>query len=261
MAHETLGRVFAVTVGLGAACSFLIASAVVGLRDLQTANSVQDMKKNILIAAGLHDADVPIDEAFGVVETRIVDLETGEYVPREEIDPDVYDQRSAARDPEKSVPIEPEKDVAGLGRREKHSFVYLIEKDGTFDQVILPVYGKGLWGTMYTFLALDSDVETIAGITFYEHIETPGLGAEIDNPAWRASWVGKKLYRDDGTVGVRVVKGAVDTSSPNAVYEVDGISGATLTVNGVTDLIEYWFGEHGFRSYLQRLKKEGATDG
>ncbi len=261
MAHESLNRVFAVTVVLGAVCSLLIASAVVGLRDRQKANSVQDMKKNILIAAGLYDANVPIDEAFGAVQSRIVDLQTGDYVPREEIDPDTFDQRSAARDPDMSVSIEREKDVAGIGRREKYSFVYLIEKDEKLDQVILPVYGKGLWGTMYTFLALDADLETIAGITFYEHIETPGLGAEIDNPAWRASWVGKKLYRDDGTVGVRVVKGTVDASSPNAAYEVDGISGATLTVNGVTDLLKYWCGEHGFRNYLKRLKERGATDG
>ena len=88
--------------------------------------------------------------------------------------------------------------------------------------------------------------------------ETPGLGGEIDNPTWKAQWVDKKIYDKDGSVQLHVVKGVADKSSPQAVYQVDGLSGATLTVNGVTDLVQYWLGDDGFKKALERLQAEGA---
>ena len=255
MARESVNKTFIVAIVLAAVCSLLVAGAAIGLRPMQEANKVRDRKKNILIVAGLYDAKASVEESFGQIEPRIVDLATGEYVAEDKFDPETFDQRAAAKDPELSVAIPSEKDLAGIGRREKYTLVYLVKKDDKLDQIILPVDGKGLWSTLYGFLALDGDLNTVKGITFYEHAETPGLGGEIDNPTWKALWAGKKIYDDKGSVELQVVKGAADKSSP---YQVDGLSGATLTANGVTNIVRYWLGDDAFKKLLERLKSKGA---
>ncbi len=258
MARESLIKTYVVAIGLAVVCSLLVSGAAIGLRPLQEENKIIDRKKNILVVAGLHDAAVPVVEAFQQVEVRIVDIETGEFVSEDKIDPATFDQRAAAKDPNMSVRIPAEKDRAGIGRREKYALVYLVQKDGQLDQVILPIVGKGLWSTMYGFLAIADDLNTVRGITFYEHAETPGLGGEIDNPQWKAKWTGKKLYDDQGTFKLEVVKGAAATSGPGAEHQVDGISGATLTANGVSYSVAYWMGDDGFKNLLERLRAEGA---
>ncbi len=258
MARESLIKTYVVALSLAVACSLLVAGAAVGLRPLQEENKVIDRKKNILVVAGLYDKQTGVAEAFEQVEVRIVEIETGEFVSEDKIDPATFDQRAAAKDPALSVAIPAPKDLAGIGRREKYSLVYLVKKDGQLDQVILPIVGKGLWSTMYGFLAVGDDLNTVRGITFYEHAETPGLGGEIDNPLWKAKWTGKKLYDDQGTYKLEVVKGAAATSGPGAEHQVDGISGATLTANGVSYSVAYWMGDDGFKNLLERLRAEGA---
>ena len=258
MARESVSKTFIVGIVLAATCSLLVAGAAIGLRPRQEANKVLDRKINILIVADLYETKTSVEESFKQIETHIVDLATGKYVAKDELDPETFDQRAAARDPELSVKIPPEKDHAGIGRREKYSLVYLVKKDGKLDQVILPIDGKGLWSTLYGFLALSDDLKTVRGVTFYEHAETPGLGGEVDNPKWQAQWVGKKIYGEKGSVQLHLVKGVADKSSPEAEYQVDGLSGATLTANGVTDLVKYWMGNDGFKKLLERLQAEGA---
>ena len=256
MARESVSKTFVVAIVLAAVCSLLVSGAAIGLRSKQEANKIRDRKKNILIVAGLYDAQASVEEAFKKIEQHIVDLATGEYVSKDQqLDPETFDQRAAAKDPELSVKIPREKDLAGIGRREKYSLVYLVKKDGKLDQVILPIDGKGLWSTLYGFMAIGGDLNTVLGITFYEHAETPGLGGEIDNPAWQAQWAEKKIYDKDGSVLLHVVKGAADKNSP---YQVDGLSGATLTANGVTNLVKYWLGDDGFKKLMERLKAKGA---
>ncbi len=255
MASESVVKTFTVAVVLAVACSLLVAGAAIGLRPLQEANKVRDRKKNILLVAGLYNPRESVEETFEQVEPRIVDLASGEYVDKDKLDPATFDQRAAARDPKLSVKIPADKDLAGIGRREKYSLVYLVKKDDKLDQIILPDYGKGLWSTLYGFMALDGDLNTVKGITFYEHAETPGLGGEIDNPRWKAGWPGKKVYDDKGSVQLVVAKGVAEEGNP---YEVDGISGATLTANGVTYIVQYWLGDDGFKKLLERLKTEGA---
>ncbi len=255
MARESVSKTFVVAIVLAAACSLLVSGAAIGLRSMQEANKVRDRKKNILIVAGLYDAKAAVEELFQQIEPRVVDLATGEYAAEDQFDPETFDQRAAAKDPNLSVTIPSEKDLAGIGRREKYSLVYLVKKDDKLDQVILPVDGKGLWSTLYGFLALDGDLNTVKGITFYEHAETPGLGGEIDNPTWKAKWAGKQVYDDKGGVQLVVVKGVADESSP---HQVDGLSGATLTSNGVTNIVKYWLGDDGFKKLLERLQAKGA---
>ena len=135
--------------------------------------------------------------------------------------------------------------------------VYLIEKDGKYDKVILPVRGYGLWSTLYGFLALENDFNTVAGLGFYDHGETPGLGGEVDNPKWKAIWPGKEIY-SDGDVAIELVKGNVDSSTPNAENKVDALSGATLTSRGVSNLLRFWMGELGYKSFLSNLRSGEA---
>ncbi|MDU9051086.1 MAG: Na(+)-translocating NADH-quinone reductase subunit C [Candidatus Electrothrix sp. Rat3] len=249
MDKETSAGAFRAVMVLALICSVLVAGAAVGLRPLQEANRKLDRKKNILRAAGLYQGKGDVEELFQQVETKVVRLADGTFVPPEEIDPAEFDQLGSLQSKETSRKLGKEEDTAGLNRLEKYSLVYLVKKEGQLDKVILPIRGKGLWSTLYGYLALSADLSTISGITFYEHGETPGLGGEIDNPDWQAGWVGKQLYDQQGTARIQVVKG-----QGQGPYQVDGVSGATLTMKGVNNLMHFWFGEHGFGPFLERYK-------
>ena len=248
-------------------CSVLVSGFAVFLRPIQEANKLLEQRKNVLLAAGM-DADGlskdQIEHAFdegGRIEKVLIDLETGEPVSGGTVDAATYNQREAARKKDLSVPVEPPGALGGIQRREKYAFVYKVKnEEGVVDQVVLPVYGKGLWSTLYGFLSVDTDGTTVRGITFYEHKETPGLGGEVDNKKWKAGWQGKKLLGDDGQVALEVIKG---TAPKDAEHEIDGLSGATLTANGVTRLVQYWIGDQGFKAFLDRFRQAsgGGTDG
>lgn len=124
--------------------------------------------------------------------------------------------------------------------------------------MILPIKGYGLWSTLYGFIALEGDLNTVAGIGFYEHAETPGLGGEVDNPLWKAKWEGKKVFDDEGKTALKVIKGPVDSKRAGSEYQIDGLSGATLTSRGVSQLIQFWLGENGFAPFLTKLKEGEA---
>jgi Na+-transporting NADH:ubiquinone oxidoreductase subunit C len=158
------------------------------------------------------------------------------------------------------VVLTKEQDIASIKRRAKYATVYLVkDEQGKLQKVILPVYGYGLWSTLYGFLALQGDINTVVGLGFYEHAETPGLGGEVDNPAWKAQWVGKKIFDDQGNIAIRVTKSPVAESDPRAVYDIDALSGATLTSNGVNNLVHFWVGPDGFGPYLQKLRQGGGA--
>ena len=131
------------------------------------------------------------------------------------------------------------------------------DSQGDIDKIILPVHGAGLWSTLYGFVALESDGNTVAGLGFYEHAETPGLGGEVDNPRWKSLWPGKQVYRD-GVAAIALIKGSVDPASANAPWEIDGLAGATLTARGVTNLVQFWLGENGFEPFVNNLKSGAA---
>ena len=261
MAQDTVGKTFGVALGVCLVCSILVSAAAVSLKPTQEENKALDKKRNILMAAGLLKAGESagadrVIELYENVQARVVDLSTGNYT---DVDPDVFDARRAALDPEQSEEIPLDKDLAKIKRRAKLSDVYVISEGNRVRKVIVPVCGKGLWSTLYGFLALDTkDLNTIRGLVFYEHLETPGLGGEVDNPNWKALWDGKKAYGDDGEVKIDVLKGKVVPGNPNEQYQVDGLSGATITARGVKYMLEYWLGEEGFASYLDRLREQGV---
>ena len=146
-----------------------------------------------------------------------------------------------------------DQDQAKISRRENQALVYIVESKGEFDKINLPVHGYGLWSTLYGFVALESDLNTIAGLGFYEHGETPGLGGEVDNPRWKALWPEKQVYKE-GRVAIQLVKGVVDPGSIDSSYQVDGLSGATLTSTGITNLLQFWLGQNGFQTFISNFK-------
>jgi Na+-transporting NADH:ubiquinone oxidoreductase subunit C len=256
MADESIAKSYYSVLILAFVCSLLVAGTVVGLRPLQEANRLQDQRKNILYAAGLYSSEQSVEELFAPIETRVIELATGLYVAKEDIDPATFNQLHAAQSDDEGKALAKGDDIAGLNRLERYSLVYLVQKKGKTSQIILPIRGKGLWSTMYAYVAIEPDLSTIRGISFYEHGETPGLGGQIDNRAWQDSWRGKRLYDSQGDMKLRLQKGKAASSGDLAPYEIDGLSGATLTANGVTKLLEFWFGDHGFKPYLTQLQKE-----
>lgn len=241
-------------------CSVFVAFAAVTLKERQDANAVLDRQKKVLIVADLLEekakvAPAEVQALFDQwIVARVVDLETGTY--DDSIDASTYDQQRALKDPAASKPA-PE-NRAGLRRVPLRAQVYQVVEDGQIEKIILPVEGKGLWSTLYGFLALAPDTTSISGITFYQHGETPGLGGEVDNANWKALWAGRKAFDDEWSPAIEIIKGAAGPPAEDP-YSVDGLSGATLTCRGVNHLIHYWLGEQGFGPYLERFRSERSA--
>ncbi|MGO2131933.1 MAG: Na(+)-translocating NADH-quinone reductase subunit C [Halomonas sp.] len=261
--NDSIKKILTVAFALCIVCSIIVSTAAVALRSKQQQNMELDRKSNILAVAGLYQEGDNVEEKFKSVTPRIVVLETGEY--SDEFDPQTYDSFEASKDPAQSITLSGEKENAGLARQEKYSTVYLVGDPENPDQVILPIRGQGLWGLMRGYLSVQGDGNTIEGITFYSHAETPGLGGEVDNPRWKAQWDGKEIYADSESIApaIGLVKGGASSET-----EVDALSGASLTSNGVTNLVRFWLGPQGFGEYLARFRsgvdskevEDAATD-
>jgi Na+-transporting NADH:ubiquinone oxidoreductase subunit C len=268
MPRDSIRHTFLVTFVLCIVYSVMVSLAAVLLRPAQQANKLAFMKKNILIAAGLfkekENKNQEVEELFSQVETKIVNLETGRFT--DEVTKDQYDQRKASKDPNLSKKLPSENDPAVLKRREKYSYVYLVKKpDGSLDQIVLPIRGYGLWSTLYGFLTLDADTTTIRGLTFYEHMETPGLGGEVDGSKFKDQWKDsdhpKLAFDENWNVTIEVIKGEVTADDPQRKYKADGLSGATITTRGVSNMLQYWLGEDGFGPFLKIIRAGGKQDG
>ena len=256
--RDSLFNTLLVATVLCVVCSLAVSGAAVALKDRQEQNVILDQQKNILDATGLAIGEYgvqasmldmsQITELNGWISEKFVDLETGDYVSGETDD---------------TVSIDNRKYNIGEPSRPKIMQVFFVEEPGSnkISQVVLKVFGKGLWGTLYGYLAVRSDLNTIQGLTFYSHKETPGLGGEVDNPSWKAQWEGVKLYDESGEPAAMVFKGPAPSGDK---HSVDGLSGVTITSRGVTNLIRYWASQDGYGPYLSKLSgeltssKEGA---
>lgn len=244
-------------------CSVLVSAVAVGLKPAQVENARLDRNKNILVAAGMFDpasdTNQDVAERFKDFEVEIVDLNAGNYLDDDALkaagipDRNAYDASLATKNKALSEDLG-DNDPASIGRKPKYAKVYVKNDDaGNPEMVVLPVQGYGLWGTMYGFLTLESDMNTIKGISFYEHKETPGLGARIEEPKWRAMWSGIHAYDESGDVATGVTK----AGNPKENW-VDGISGATLTSRGVSNMIQFWLGEQGYKPYLDHVREQSG---
>ena len=238
----------------------MVSGSAVSLKPRQELNKKLDVKKNLLLACNIIQdkkaSRETIERAFANIETKIIDLETGAI--NSDINIETFDQVKASKDPQMSIAIPANLDRAKIKRREKYSKVFFVKHPETKETtlVVLPVYGKGLWSTLYGFLAISRDTKEIKGLGFYQHGETPGLGGEIENPRWTALWKNKIPFDENFKPIIRVVKGRANPASATIQHEIDGLSGATITSNGVTGLIQYWLGDHGFGPYLASLRNQ-----
>ncbi|MEI6896821.1 MAG: Na(+)-translocating NADH-quinone reductase subunit C [Psychromonas sp.] len=253
--QETFGRTIVVVLAVCLVCSIIVSGAAVGLRPLQIANKEIDKQSNILAVAGL-ETDKSVSEIFSSnIKTKLVNLDTGEFAA----DDASYDQRVAAKDPTKSIRLTAQQNVAKIGRRANLATVYLVSNDeGQLQRIILPIHGAGLWSTMYAFVAIKTDGNTIEAITYYEQGETPGLGGEVANPRWRALFVGKELFDEQGKPAIKIIKGQAKKESK---HDVDGLSGATLTSVGVERSFTFWLGELGFGPFLSKVREGVLNNG
>ncbi len=268
--RDSIANTFWIATSVCLVCSFFVASAAVGLRSLQKRNVEVDRKKNILAAVGFKPEEInTADKVVSLFESKIepvlIELATGQPLTEEEAKNVLgfnsvadaiknYDQIKTAKAKQQETAVkftERSKDIAGLSWVEKYSHVYLLkDNSGKVTNYIFPIRGRGLWSTLEGFLAINDDFQTISGLTYYKHGETPGLGGEVDNPSWKKKWLGKKIYQDD-KVAIKVVKGSADASDPHGV---DGLSGATITSNGVSNMLKYWLGPDGFGPYIEKQK-------
>ncbi|WP_110641882.1 MULTISPECIES: Na(+)-translocating NADH-quinone reductase subunit C [Salinicola] len=247
--NNSIKKTLIVAFSLCVICSVVVSSAAVVLKPKQVQNQELDRKSNILQVTELYKPGDDVEEKYAeLITPRVVDLETGEY--SQDLDPGSYDQFDAARDPATSRTLSGDDDIAGIGRQEKYSTVYLVGDPDDPDQIVMPIRGQGLWGLMEGFLSVRGDGNTIVGLSYYDQSETPGLGGEVDNPRWKAKWDGKKIYEDGDFQDpqIQLVKGGASGD-----YEVDALSGASLTSRGVTNMLRFWLSDEGYAPYLARF--------
>ena len=250
---KTIGVAFAVCL----ICSLVVSASAVSLRDLQKENKLNDKRIKILQVADIYDPGISIAEQFAELESKFIDFNTGLMMDEyNNFSIDEYDQIVVTKDPNLSSKVPTSEDIAIIKNRENVGKIYILRDEvGTIDKLVLPIRGYGLWGTLYGYISIEEDFNTVSGIEFYDHKETPGLGAEVDNPKWKAQWKGKKIYKDN-KVNLAVIKGKVEAGDSESSYKIDGLSGATITSRGVTNMVAYWFGESGYSSLLRELDYE-----
>lgn len=259
---DSFGRTIFIVVGLCLVCSVLVSAAAVMLKPIQEQNKLLDKQKYILEAANLintRESKVSKQEILATykkrVEARLVNLKAGGFIKG---DAESFDMDKAARDPQTS--FRPKNDIASVKRVANDAVVYLVRNEqGKLETVILPIKGYGLWSTMYAFLALKPDMNTVESLVYYDFSgsgETPGLGGEVQNPKWIAKWTGKKLFDDKGDLVLKVTKNPAEGAT---VHGVDALSGATLTSNGVQHSLTFWLGKEGFAQFIEKARKGGLN--
>ncbi len=186
------------------------------LKEIQELNVENDSKKNILSSLGYEPDSDQLWTSDDI--TKLFKLNIEAYVLNSNGERTNTDPAS----------INTEVDKENLP-------IYVDKKDGIVNGYAIPISGKGLWSTLYGYFAIEPDGVTAKGITFYAHKETPGLGGEVEKPWFQNNFVGKRFIDEDGNlVGIKVIKGKADPDSP---YEVDGISGATITSKGLESFL------------------------
>ena len=268
--NDSFKKTVAVALALCLVGAIVVSGSAVILRPLQAWNKSKDEKVNILEVADLYQKGMDVEPVFKNIEVRLVDLATGDYA--EGVDAKNYDQWKAAKDPLQSEAIPATKDIASIKRKPKYAKIYLVKEGNELKTLILPVNGYGLWSTMFGFIALEADAQTVVGMNLYDQAETPGLGGEVVNPKWKALWKGKKVYNftgkefhesnlsekgqtiEIGEVALGLVKGFVDPAKSGSEYQVDALAGVTLTSRGVSNLVQYWMGKEGYGVYLAKIR-------
>lgn len=246
--NDSRGKTVAVAFLVAAICALFVSGATVILRPIQQANRAaeQQIRLEALLAAIPGMDDILAEAGDGELSTVVIDLEAGRAV---EMTPEELEV--ALNDPGNWTSLTQEQDMAGIGTRQNYAQVYLLrDSNDDVSLLILPVYGAGAQGPIHAMLALHGDMRTIAGMTVLEHVETPGLGGRIDEPAWQQSFAGVRWADDAGNMQFSVARG------PSASdFEVDGITGATRTSDAIERIVRFWLGPDGFGPLVAAIKR------
>ena len=194
--------------GICLVCSVLLSGLAAGLKKIQTANREFDVKRNIVKAFGVD---------IGVLSKNEIEEKYSTHISKNTIDLD-------------------NEIIFGDGKPYSQINVFSWKDDVNAkpSKYAFPIAGKGLWSVLYGYLAIDADIETIVGISFYAHKETPGLGAEIEKAWFQDQFKDKKIYENGQVADFKVTKPGL----ANNEYSVDGISGSTITSKGVEILLK-----------------------
>ena len=218
--------IVAVILGLG------LSTTADSLRERQNLNVELDIKKNILSVLGFdHNSNMTNEDIQSLYEDNISEIiinSTGEI-----LDNNISEQATYK--------------------------IYQSREGDKITGYAIPIAGKGLWGTMYGYFAIEPDASTAKGITFYKHKETPGLGAEVDKEWFKNNFIGKKFIDDSGKlVSIEVIKGFVSDKDPDSKYKVDGISGATITGSGLTTFLKADLEK--YEPYFSRVRNSNQNE-
>ena len=263
MNKDSPSGAFLIVLVVALVCSALVSTAVVTLRPIQLNNALLNRSKNIMQLTGLlPEGGPPGDEEmlglFKSLDARVVEIDAAAFTG--EIDAATFDQRKAASSADLGVAVPVDQDLARLGNRSRFATVYLVWMDGQLDRIILPIRGAGMWSMLYGYVALEADLNTVAGVTFYEQAETPGIGDQIMRPDWQAQWQGRRVFDGQGEYAFGVGPGQINPGTAAAQFRVDVLTGATVTSIAVSALMDYWFGPHGYQPFLERLRAAPPTE-
>ena len=254
---DSPGYIAGFALGVCLVCSLGVSAAAILLKDKQDENAKVAQQEKILDVAGLirPGQDMTNSEVVALFEQRLVpvlvDLKTGEVVSEtpDGSSPADYDMMEAAKAADSKPP---ENEAKVRFQPTVGQLYYLVDESQQVQKLIIPIHGYGLWGYLFGYIALEADGETVAGITYYKHAETPGLGGEVDNPVWKGSWKGKKVYKPGDPIPAITV-----TKNAGGEFEIDSLSGATITSRGVDNMMKFWLGENGFGPFLQKVRESG----
>ena len=209
--------------GITIILGFILSFAAASLKDKQDFNIEIDMKKNILSSL-----NIPADQSQKLSQSDIQKL---------------YDEEITTLNIDES----------GMKSDDGALSVYIATDGAQPTGYSIPISGKGLWSTIYGYIAIEPDGKTVKGITFYQHGETPGLGGELEKEWFTSNYKGKRIYNEVGDlVSIEIVKGQVNKNNINAIHQVDGISGSTLTGRGMNKFIARDL--NMYKPFLDRVK-------
>ena len=245
--NESRTKTVIVAFLVSAVCAVLVSSATVVLRPIQTANRAAEEQARIGdLVRGIPGMSALLEESGGTLSTVVIDLERGRAA--QDITAETLD--AALTDQANWTVLDAGADLAGLGQRPNYAQIFLLRQGEDISLVLLPVAGQGYGGRIDAILAVNGDMNTIAGIAITQHSETPGLGGRIEDRSWQQSFPGTTISDDSGAVRFSVARGDATTD-----YEVDGITGATRTGRGVTGMMRFWLGPNGYGPLLGAIQR------
>lgn len=245
--NESRAKTVIVAFLVSAVCAALVSGATVALRPIQAANRAAEEQARIAaLVEGIPGMAAILEQSGGTLSTVVINLETGRAA--DGVTPATLD--TALSDPANWTALDAGADLAGLGQRPNFAQVFFLREGDKVSLVLLPLSGQGYGGMIDAILALRGNMNTIAGIAVTRHSETPGLGGRIEEKSWQASFPGTELRDASGELRFRVARGP-----SSGVHEVDGITGATRTGRGVTQMVRFWLGPDGYGPLLDAIAR------